>query len=89
MRRRKWYKAKREQLDEDDLAVRVPTTQSVSSCPTGKVIIRRYRSAQNIAKSMCDRRSDPFIEAYHCDDCGFYHVGHVPGTQALRREFGL
>jgi hypothetical protein len=42
----------------------------------GKKRFRSDRTASRIADGLMERQHD-WQHGYHCDKCGFYHVGHI------------
>lgn len=55
-------------------------------CPqTNKVIHPNRKSAQQIVWR--ERARGDNVHAYECPDCGWYHVGHLPGEcRTLTRD---
>lgn len=56
-------------------------------CPSGKQVIRTWKMAQEVARRQAYRdrrlgRSHVLAVAYHCADCGAFHVTSNPWTSA-------
>lgn len=79
--------SKRMQLDADDLEFEAsnPEPKNVE-CPTGKYVFFTISRASKAAKSMRRYKQDSFLEHYHCEQCGHYHVGHAIGTKQRRKD---
>lgn len=86
--------ARRERLDAEDLVIEAQmkaaeiashTALQLRRCSTGKRMYPRASGAANLAKHLRHRNRDPFLQHYHCDKCGCWHIGHAPGSQSLKR----
>lgn len=50
---------------------------ATNSCSSGKRAWQGRADAKSYAK-MLGRQGKPGMNAYRCDDCGLFHIGHLP-----------
>jgi hypothetical protein len=53
---------------------------------TGKNCFTRFSAAAAAAKRMRRQKDDAIVHAYHCCNCGSFHVGESIGAPVQRRE---